>query len=444
MGALLNVVLVCCVSSLLSLSVTGTAGTGLYLVGTEEKTKELEQEMLDEYTRGLDVELEEELSLFSDPRSTSFTTRKESSPGFGQLPYFPSGAYFRRRPIESSLTWPYRGSTLPDKGRDSYTLMGSPVKAVDNINENPDTIKWQQNKEGAWTDLFDKDTLKVDCGNDAINSFQVRSEKSSLTRNIVTEKEDEQTGTTRNVRSQFKSYHDNYKQLYKCLTGSKGWDWDPESGNRVRVPGTFAESITLEKTEVLDAVDLNKDSHTQSMACDFESGGEMVFDENSAGKEFPISMIEPIWDNSLTFKEFSINGKAGDTLNPKTNDYKPAPQGVGFKYRCLKKPVIGPCKEMKYTDWVPFLASQGEGIRELKQSMHSGFTLPNFKATDEANFEPNASLKALSNDNVDPVVGLGRVKCHPTEVLTRVDFEVSKGLDAPKDWIRWKYRCCKM
>ena len=444
MGALLNVVLVCCVSSLLSLSVTGAAGTGLYLVGTDEKTKELEQELLDKYTQDLDNQLEEELSLFSDPRSRSFTTRKESSPGFGQLPYFPSGAYFRRRPVESSLTWAYRGSTLPNKGSGSYTLLGNPLKAVDNINEHPGTIKWRQNKEDAWTDLFDKDPLKVDCGDDAINSFQVRSEKFSLTRDIITEKEDEQTGTTMNFRNQYKSYHDNYKQLYKCLTGSKGWDWDPESENRVRVPGTLSESITSEKTEVLDAVDLNKDSHTQSMACDFESGGEMVFDEDDAGKEFPISMIEPIWDNSLTFREFPINGRESamvqGTSSSVTNDYKPDPKAMGFKYKCLKKPVIGPCKEMKYTDWVPYLASQGEGIRELKQSMYSG----NFRATDEANIEPNAALKAVSNDNVDPVVGLGRVKCHPTEVLTRVDFEVSKGDEAPEDWIRWKYRCCKM
>jgi hypothetical protein len=60
-------------------------------------------------------------------------------------------------------------------------------------------------------------------------------------------------------------------------------------------------------------------------------------------------------------------------------------------------------------------------------------------------------LKNLLNPTVDPVKGLGKVKCHPTEVLTRLDFEVSEGkLEvnegklAPKNYVRWGYRCCKM
>lgn len=444
MGALLNAVLVCCVSSLLSVSATGTVGGGLYLIGSKEKTQELEQELLDNYTKELEEEMEEEISLYAEPRTKSFSTRKESSPGFGQLPYFPSGAYFRRRPIESSLLWPYRGSVLPNKGLTSYSFVGNPAKAVDNINESTNSMQWQKYAEDAWTDLFDKDPLKVDCGNDAINSFQVRSDKFSLTRDVITEKEDVQTGTTRNFRHQYKSYHDDYKQMYKCLTGSKGWDWDPESGDRIRVSGNVSNPIASGKFEEIDAVDLNKDSYTRSMDCDYESGGDMVFGEDSAGKEFPISMIEPIWDNTLTANRFPINGRdiahVEGTYSSMTHDYRPDPKTMHFKYSCLKEPVIGPCKDMKYTDWVPYLASQGEGPRELKQSMKTG----TFNATDEANFEPNNKLKAVSNDNVDPVVGLGRVKCHPTEVLTRVDFEVSKGIDAPEDWIRWKYRCCKM
>jgi hypothetical protein len=53
-------------------------------------------------------------------------------------------------------------------------------------------------------------------------------------------------------------------------------------------------------------------------------------------------------------------------------------------------------------------------------------------------------LKERLNPTIDPIKGLGKVQCHPTEILTRVDFEVSEGLDAPKDWVRWGYTCCKM
>jgi hypothetical protein len=67
-----------------------------------------------------------------------------------------------------------------------------------------------------------------------------------------------------------------------------------------------------------------------------------------------------------------------------------------------------------------------------------------FDPTSKENIETVPRLKELLNPTVDPVKGLGRVKCHPTEVLTRLDFEVSEGLDAPKDYVRWGYRCCKM
>ena len=95
---------------------------------------------------------------------------------------------------------------------------------------------------------------------------------------------------------------------------------------------------------------------------------------------------------------------------------------------------------MKYTEWTPFFASQGEGPRELRHLMKHGA----FDQTSKENVETVPRLKELLNPTMDPVKGLGRVKCHPTEVLTRVDFEVSEGLDAPKDWVRWGYKCCKM
>ncbi len=55
----------------------------------------------------LEQKLEEEAAQYQDPRSKSFQTRKERSPGLGQLPYWPSGMYYQRRPTESALLWPY-------------------------------------------------------------------------------------------------------------------------------------------------------------------------------------------------------------------------------------------------------------------------------------------------------------------------------------------------
>jgi hypothetical protein len=144
----------------------------------------------------MEATLEAEAMQYQDPRSRSFQTRNERSPGFGQLPYFPSGAYYRRRPTESSLTWAVRSDVLPDKGPDSYTVAGNPQVSVDNISD--DKIQWNRFKGNAWTDLFAKDPLKADCGNDALNSFQIRSEKFSQDRNLVKAKVDEQTGTKLN------------------------------------------------------------------------------------------------------------------------------------------------------------------------------------------------------------------------------------------------------
>jgi hypothetical protein len=445
MGAALNILLVCCVSFLMILSFTGTAGAGLYFAGSEEKTKDLEKEARDAYLKTMEDEMDDELAIYEDPRSVSFKTRKESSVGFGQLPYFPTGAFYRRRPVESALTWPDRGSVLPNMGPDSYSLIEDhkwisvgntevTVKAVDNISEDPNTIDWIKYRENAWTNLFDKDPLKIDCGDDALNSFQTRSEKFSKTRDIIKPKTDEVTGTTLNYRHQFKSYHDNYKQLYKCLTGSEGWEWD--SDNRVRVDGDSTSSITNEKTRVLPGKKPDGNNN-KIMDCDFEAVGAGEFGEGGAAKSFPINMIDPVWTDSILGKEFNIRS---DPNSPLTADYNPDPKLVNFQYKCLKKPVFGPCKDMKYTEWTPFLASQGEGPRELRHSMRHG----KFTRTSGENVTATDALKEKINAAVDPVKGLGRVKCHPTEVLTRVDFEVSEGLDAPKDWVRWGYKCCKM
>lgn len=439
MGALLNVVLVCCVSSLLILSVTGTAGAGLYFAGSEERTQDLEKKAYDEYMEALEKEMEEEMALYDDPRSMSFQTRKESTEGFGQLPYFPSSAFYRRRPVESALTWPDRGSVLPNKGPDSYTLVGQPVRVVENISETPDSMRnnWLKYRENAWTKLFEKDPLKIDCGDDAINSFQMRSEKFSKTRDIIKPKTDEVTGTTVNYRHQFKSYHDNYKQLYKCLTGSKGWEWD--SDERVRKGGEVQRPISSEKTPSMRAVKPDGNEN-KVMDCDFEAIKPWLtgsLGEEGAAKTFPISMIEPVWDDSIVGQEFNITSTGN---SPLTADYKPDPKLVNFNYKCLKKHAFGPCKEMKYTEWVPFLASQGQGPRELRHAMQSG----RYNQMSGENVGVTDALRTRLNPTIDPITGLGRVKCHPTEVLTRVDFEVSEGLDAPKDWVRWGYKCCKM
>ncbi len=436
MGALLNVVLICCVSSLLILSFTGTAGAGLYLVGSKEKTEALEQEQIDAYMKELDDKLEEELEAYDDPRSYSFKTRKESTEGFGSLPYFPTSAFYRRRPTESALLWEFRGNVLPNSGPDSYTIKdtgGGTYRALDNINESPTSIKWQNQGKEVWTQLFDKDSLKIDCGNDALNSFQVKSEKRSKNREVIRPKTDEVTGTTLNYRHQFKSYHDNYKQLYKCLTGSEGWGWN--SDDRVVASGETDNSISTEQTLEREGVK-PEGNQNKIMDCDYKAIGATEFGEEGAAREFPISMIEPIWDDAIIGKEFPINSVSN---SPMTNDYYLDPKYMNFKYKCLKRRVFGPCKDMKYTEWVPFLASQGEGPRELRHSMaHNSFS----KTSGE--IQAPGKLKNLLNPTVDPVKGLGKVKCHPTEVLTRVDFEVSEGLDAPKDYVRWGYRCCKM
>jgi hypothetical protein len=436
MGALLNVVLICCVSSLLILSFTGTAGAGLYLAGSKEKTEALEQEQIDAYMKEFNDKLEDELEAYDDPRSYSFKTRKESTEGFGQLPYFPTAAYYRRRPTESAILWEYRSDVLPNSGPQSYSIKdtgGGTYSALDNINESPTSIKWQNQGKEVWTQLFDKDSLKIDCGNDALNSFQIRSDKKSKTREVIKPKTDEVTGTTLNYKHQFISYHDNYKQLYKCLTGSEGWGWNLDE--RVVASGETDNSISSEQTLERDGVKPDGNQN-KIMDCDYKAIGSSEFGEEGAAKEFPISMIEPIWDDAIIEKNFPINSSSN---SPMTTDYYLDPKYMNFKYKCLKRGVFGPCKDMKYTEWVPFLASQGEGPRELRHSMAH-----NFFSKTSGEVQAPAKLKNLLNPTVDPVKGLGRVKCHPTEVLTRLDFEVSEGLDAPKDYVRWGYRCCKM
>ena len=426
-SALVALTIVCFVI----LCVTGTAAGGLYFAGREDKTLELELEANERWQAEMEKNLEEEATQYQDPRSRSFQTRKERSPGFGELPYFPSGAYYRRRPTESSLTWANRGDVLPNKGPDSYTLKGNPVVAIDNISDH--NIQWKRFQENAWMDLFAKDSLKVDCGNDALNSFQVRSEKFSIDRNIVKEKKDEQTGTKLNYRHQFKSYHDNYKVLQKCLTGGAGWKWDGDE--RVAIGGDFKTSITDNKTRLLEGKE-PAGSNGKVMDCDFEAVGETEFGKAGAGKTYPMSMLEPKWDGSVLGEEFHVSlGKRGNL----TNDYKPDPKLVDFQYTCLKQPARGPCKDVKYTEWVPFLMSQGNGPRELHHAMTHG---AHGKTSGE--IEVPTMLKERLNPTIDPIKGLGKIRCHPTEVLTRVDFQVSEGLDAPKDWVRWGYTCCKM
>lgn len=116
MGTALNILLVCCVSYLMILSFTGTAGAGLYFVGSEEKTEDLEKEARDDYLKMMEEKMESELAAYDDPRSVSFKTRKESSVGFGQLPYFPSGAYYRRRPVRIRVDLARQGIRLTQYG----------------------------------------------------------------------------------------------------------------------------------------------------------------------------------------------------------------------------------------------------------------------------------------------------------------------------------------
>ena len=37
------------------------------------------------------------------------------------------------------------------------------MQAVDNISENTENIKWQNEGKEVWTQLFDEDSLKIDC-----------------------------------------------------------------------------------------------------------------------------------------------------------------------------------------------------------------------------------------------------------------------------------------
>ncbi|NDD36204.1 MAG: hypothetical protein EBZ26_07875, partial [Flavobacteriia bacterium] len=202
MGALLNIVIMLCVSSLLLISLVGGAGAGLYAAGSKEQTDKLEREANEAWIQQMEDDMIEELDQFEDPRSKSFRTKFEKSKGMGQLPYYPSGAYFRRRPIESALLWPERIDTLPDRGRDSFSLEGDPVQVVDNISDIE--VDWYRYNEDAWTSLWDKDDLRVDCGDDAINGFQIRSEKFSRPREFVKEKKNE-TGITKLFKHQFRS-----------------------------------------------------------------------------------------------------------------------------------------------------------------------------------------------------------------------------------------------
>ncbi len=435
MGALLNIVIMLCVSSLLLISLVGGAGAGLYAAGSKEQTDKLEREANEVWIKQMEDDMIEELDQFEDPRSKSFRTKFEKSKGMGQLPYYPSSAYFRRRPIESALLWPERTDTLPDRGRDSFSLEGDPVQVVDNISDVE--VDWDRYNENAWTSLWDKDDLRVDCGDDAINGFQIRSEKFSRPREFVKEKKNE-TGITKLFKHQFRSYHDNYKQVYKCLTGAPGWKWD--ENERKQIGGDFVTPISDQKTDVLKAKK-SKTNDSKILDCDFKTLGSKVYGEDAAGKNFPLAMIKPDWSKSLAKTEWQ---QKGGIRNIWVRDHRPDPKKVGFDYKCLKKPVAGPCKPVKFTEWTPFLASQGKGIRELRHKMMNG----SYKKTSPEEIGVHQTLKEKlpygGKGEIDPIMGLGKVKCHPTEVLTRVDFEISEGLAAPKDWIRFAYTCCKM
>ena len=93
-SALIAIGLVCFVI----LCVTGTAAGGLYFAGRDERTLQLQLEANQRWQDEMEQKLEEETAQYQDPRSRSFQTRKERSPGLGQLPYWPSGMYYRRRP----------------------------------------------------------------------------------------------------------------------------------------------------------------------------------------------------------------------------------------------------------------------------------------------------------------------------------------------------------
>lgn len=428
-SALVAIALVCFVI----LCVTGTAAGGLWWAGRDQKTLELQLEANERWREEMQEKLEEEAAAYQDPRSKSFQTRKERTPGFGQLPYFPTGMYYRRRPTESALLWPYRGDVLPNTGPDSYVLAGNPAVAIENISD--DNVRWQQHGADKWTDRFAKDSLKVDCENDALNSFQIRSEKMSVDRDIIKEKVDERTGTTLKYRQQFKSYHDNFKQLYRCLTGAEGWKWDGE--DRVQIGGDLRTEISDDKTQILEGK--RKDANDDTvMDCDYEALGESILP--GAGKTHPISAIEPDWSAAIergTYFRISPNSSSNTV---QTNDFKPDPRKLEFGYRCLRQPVRGPCKDVETTEWVPFLASQGHGPRELHHMAQYGRYE---KTSDELGWVPGEILQH-TNPTVDPIKGLGKVRCLPHEALTKVEFQISDGLDAPNDWVRWQYQCCKM
>ena len=89
-SALVALTIVCFVI----LCVTGTAAGGLYFAGREEKSLDLELAANSRWQAQMKKNLEEEAMQYQDPRTRSFQTRNERSPGFGQLPYFPSGAYY--------------------------------------------------------------------------------------------------------------------------------------------------------------------------------------------------------------------------------------------------------------------------------------------------------------------------------------------------------------
>lgn len=504
MKALVNLLLMLFVSLLLTLSVLGGAGAGFYAAGSEDQTERLQREADEQWLKQVEDEIYEEFDNYEDPRTKSFKTRFEESEGFGQLPYFPSGAYFRRRPEESARLWPDRTDTLPNTGRSSISIIGEPPRVRDNISDTE--VQWAKFGKDAWTSLFEKDNLTVDCGNDAINSFQIRSDKFSLAREVSKEKKDAVTGTSALYKKQFRSYHDNYKQRFKCLTGSPGWTWtrepdteiteeefnDPELSplkkvqkdgkffriNRMcsdepncrkQIGGSFNSNISYDVTDERMATQPDK-NFNKIMDCDFSTVGvglgfegtkeieitKQQFDRlpppmkterdgkyfqissEAAGKNYPLSKITPIWDGALKGKFIPVQGG-------QTNDYSPEPRNMNFSYKCLKRPVFGPCKPVKYTRWTPFLASTGQGIRELR---HSLGPLGTFDKTSREKIDPSEKLKNFlpykGEQKIDPIEGLGKVRCHPTEVLTRVDFEVSEGMDAPKDWIRFAYTCCKM
>lgn len=442
MGAL-NIVVMLCVSSILILSLMGGVGTGLYKAGSEEQTQKLEREANETWVKQMEDDMYEELDQYQDPRSKSFRTRVEKSEGFGQLPFFPSGAYFRRRPTESALLWPNRGDTLPNRGRDSFSLEGNPVRVVDNITDVE--VEWGRYDKDAWTNLWAKDDLRVDCGSDAINSFQIRSEKFGVPRDIIKEKKNVETETSLLFKHQFRSYHDNYKQVFRCLTGAPGWTWTKEEGNKMcsdtarcrkQIGGEFKTPISDQRTNTLQARKPDK-NFNKIMDCDFKSVGAGEYGADAAGKNFPLTTIVPKWENSMVKQNFRFGGA-------QTNDIRLDPNLMEFDFKCNKQPVAGPCRPVKYTEWTPFFSSQGDGIRELRHLAKNARVAKTSHENISVSDQLQRKLPYQGKGKMDPIKGLGKVRCSPTEALTRVDFEVSEGLKAPKDWIRFAYTCCKM